>query len=154
MAPKTRNPRNNGSYARVRRVAADNASLLLDRSSRSMSPSKLPWFSALSLVEDHRRWNPEVPSAGYRPTLRTVHGAPAVVDVPKTDPTRHRLGRGFSVDLAIPRILTFRNPGRVAVCVKRGRRREVMFAKKFAGRGKRIYTRPKRTWSSGISCIG
>lgn len=45
---------------------------------------------------------------------------------------------------------SFLNPSAVLPCIQRSIRREVMFAKKHAGKGYRV--KHRRTWSSGIPC--
>lgn len=47
-------------------------------------------------------------------------------------------------------VRVFKNPGSVIPCIQRSVRREVMFAKKFAGKGYKV--RHRRSWSTGVPC--
>lgn len=129
---------------------------------RSIATLRVPVFQPLPLfpvsplgrlsdVEDRRLFHFEGPN---RPallddgTLARVH----VVDRPKNrnrvKPRAFRFGpKIYSQTKAI---VAFEEPERVAVCVRRKARREVLFAKKRAGRGG--MRKPRRTWLSKISC--
>lgn len=76
---------------------------------------------------DTRRYSP---AGAFAP--RTIHGTIATL----------RLGSGL-----LPR---FHLPTQVIPCIRRKVRREVMFARKSAGRGYRV--KHRRTWSSGVPC--
>lgn len=143
-----------GSYVSAGRVATANArrsllGLSLSRRALALATArKSPtWLRApLIAVEDHRRWTPEQ----YFPTLRTTSGAPARTVVASTH--ARRTSRASSWRL--PAVVAFRAPASVLTCVRRSRRRETLFAMRRVGAGKSIYTKPRRNWSSSISCRG
>lgn len=105
----------------------------------------------LSEVEDRRSFHfegPNRPALMDDGTMARVH----VVDRPKNrnrvKPRAFRFGpKIYSQTKAV---VAFQEPERVAVCVRRKARREVLFAKKRAGRGG--MRKPRRTWLSKISC--
>lgn len=115
-------------------------------------------------LEDRRFWHPE---ADYRPALvspgkrarvvetfspsvpvvsseswaRAVPGKPSPSSRPRGGPTFGRPPRAQ---------FQFVNPDRVAVCVRRERRREVMFAKKLTRKG--AGGAKRRNWWSDVKC--
>lgn len=96
----------------------------------------------LSEVEDSRRWTPEAsPGLEYTPSRR-LDGSPA----------RFKAGAATKVAVFSPTpVVAFSTPSRVVVCVRRKRRREVLFARGVGG-GR---VRPgRRSGTSGISCKG
>jgi len=108
-------------------------------------------LSRLSEAEDRRLFHFEGPN---RPALLD-DGTPARTHVVDRQKNRNRVKpRAFRFGPKIysqtKAILTFQQPERVAVCVRRKARREVLFAKKKAGRGGMRL--PRRTWLSKISC--
>lgn len=88
-------------------------------------------------LEDRRQYHPE---DYYRPA-RSVTSEDRNVNV-KTP------AKKFSP--ALPFGLQFAVPDRVAVCVRRKQRREVLFAKGRGGGGRR--KRPHKNWHSKVSC--
>lgn len=108
-------------------------------------------LSRLSEVEDRRLFHFEGPN---RPallddgTLARTH----LVDRPKNrnrvKPKAFRFGPKFYSQTKA--LVAFEEPQRVAVCIRRKARREVLFAKKRAGKGG--MRKPRRTWLSKISC--
>lgn len=102
-------------------------------------------------VEDRRVFHFDGPN---RPALLD-DGRPSKVrlrDRPKNrnrvKPQAYRFGpKVYSQTKAI---LAFAEPDRTVVCIRRQTRKEVLFAKKRAGRGG--MRRPKRSWLSKISC--
>lgn len=111
-------------------------SLLVPRPALSVS-----WLSPTletDVFEDRREWHPE---GVNRPAL----GAPraATRPVAKQRPA-------FSVPSQTKGIIAFAEPNRVAVCVRRKVRKQVMHAlNKAGGKGHR---RPRRNAQSSISC--
>lgn len=116
---------------------------------RPLSPSRLAPLSRvrvtpvdLRIFEDRRtlpapfRFAP--PAALRRPAVR-------VFDKPKRFKTTPRLRA-----LHTPGTLSFAAPDKVLVCVRRRRRKEVLFAKNKAG--KRGQRKPRRNYWSSISC--
>lgn len=100
-----------------------------------------PLRVSLSQVEDRRAFHP---LSSWRPA-RLLSGHPAPPVVPKSAPP----GRSFRGRFPFHG-LRFAVPERVVICVRRHERREVMFAKKRAG--KRGQRKPRRNWYSAISC--
>lgn len=98
--------------------------------------------SPLTEVEDHRLWNPDrVPSARSTKTWRNH---------PQLAP-RRRLS-GSTQPLKQIQALTFHAPKYVAICVRRGRRREVLHALKKIGKGAGTKKRPHRNYWSNVRC--
>lgn len=87
-----------------------------------------------STFEDRRQWHPE---RAARPALSSPRSAARLV------------ARGHVRDQT-KAIVAFAAPDRVAVCVRRRRRREVLFARGVGGR--RGLRSPRRSFYSGISC--
>lgn len=94
---------------------------------------------SLSLIEDLRQWHPE---QSTRP-IRTFSGQPARLKV-FSGPTRS------GTRPLVPYSITFRNPQKTVVCVRRTQRKQVLHALGVAGR-KGLKPR-RRIWSSAISC--
>lgn len=108
-------------------------------------------LSRLSDIEDRRLFHFE---GADRPALLD-DGTPARVHVVDRRKNRNRVKPkafrfGPKIYSQTKAIVAFQEPERVAVCVRRKARREVLFAKKRAGRGG--MRSPKRTWLSKISC--
>lgn len=110
-------------------------------------------------ITDRRLFYP-VPPPALRPTYRApalINGSPARVVAP---PLQKRATRRSLTSqqpfkphkpLRIPAgRLLFDQPEKVAVCVQRGVRKEVLHAKRIAGR--KNLAKPKRGPSSSISC--
>lgn len=123
---------------------------LFTPSSSIARPIGLPRLSSrpvnLTLFEDRRSFHPAGPS---RPAFSLPRSA-AVVRVPSPPRTR------TSVDGAKARTpklyqLQFAVPAKVALCVRRKRRKEVLHAKGIAGSKKRMRS-PRRNYWSSISC--
>lgn len=111
-------------------------------------PSGLPRvFSVrpvnLALFEDRRFFHPLGPA---RPAFAFPKSAARVV-VPRT---RSRSAVDGAKARTLPHQLTFAAPDRVLICVRRKRRKEVLFAKRKAG--KRGQRKPRRNYWSAISC--
>lgn len=150
--------RNNTSISRTRRAAsASSNGTLVGRSTSyygRVSPSSYSnvrdLFRTVSLypVEDARRWNPTAPRP-YR-SLKTIYGSPvrSMVGQPRKARTNVR-SSPFSL---LPHVVAFEGPSKVVTCIRRQRRREVLFAKNQAGRSGLKH--PTRNWASSISCKG
>lgn len=114
-------------------------------------PPSRPRMS-LQPVEDRRVHHPE---GANRPAL-TTGGRPAPVTVVNRPRKKKRANRaqinrfGPEVVSQTKGVLTFAAPDQTVVCIRRGRRKEVLFAKGKAGRRR---MRPgRRTWLSKIGC--
>ena len=130
---------NNFSTAN-RRLPLSTPSLV--KSTRFVQPSLFP---DLTETEDRRRWHPlgaTAPAAGRsRPRHRLKIPSPVPFTIGQA--TRHKVSNA---------ITAFSVPSDVAICVRRKRRKEVMFATKKAGKvGQR---RPRRSEYSSVSCRG
>lgn len=100
------------------------------------APKITPLSTYLSSIEDHRNFHPA-------PALRsplTRFATPARIQSPSTQKTK-----------TIPRGVQFVDFSQVIVCEKRKQRKEVLFAKKKAGRGG---NKKSRRWTrlSNINC--
>lgn len=93
-------------------------------------------FSALTEFEDRRRFHPE---DFYQPA-RELGG---------TNSPSPQVKKSFKVQL--PFGLEFAAPQRTLVCVRRKQRKEVLFAKRQTGRGKKRRA-PRRNWQSQMGC--
>lgn len=99
----------------------------------------------LALFEDRRSFHPAGP---YRPAFSLPRSAARVVG--STGITRSALN-GAKARTLSPHTLTFQAPDRVVLCVRRKRRKEVLFAKGVGGSKKR-QRKPRRNYWSSISC--
>lgn len=97
-------------------------------------PLRRPFLDLLA-VADARRFDPTHRRPGFQ--LKTISGTPARATVPS---------RSF-----LTPTIAFRAPDRVVVCVRRQRRREVLFAKRRLGAGARL-RKPRWKYDSYISC--
>jgi len=113
-----------------------------------------PAMPALPLVEDRRRFNPEQRNQ----PAKTVSGrlAPIILsDRPRQPKTK--LGKlakalyGPEVHSQTKAAVTFAVPSSTIVCLRRQRRKEVLFAAQKTGSGSRAKKR-NRSWLSKISC--
>lgn len=115
---------------------------------RPLSPPPVGLQSLLE-IEDRRTFHPE---GDNRPVVRRT-GAKAqktLRDRLSRSP-RQRVRFGPRVRSQTNAVLGFVRPEGVVTCVRRHRRKEVLFAKKKAGRGGR--QRPRRlTWRSQVGC--
>lgn len=100
-----------------------------------------PRLTALQALEDRRRWHPE---RAFRPALSFREKRPRIVarDVRRSNQW---------TDRTLPSRLHFALPKSVAICIRRKERREVIFAKRKAGKGSRARRR-LRNWFSNIIC--
>ena len=95
--------------------------------------------STLRAIEDRRTWHPE---GEFRParSFNKARHALVVKKSPASSSGRFRL----------PTRVMFDAPKKVLICVRRQRRKEVIFAKGKAGGGRR--RSPTRNWYSDVSC--
>lgn len=146
-----------GRRTRNRRDASRIASAPQDRSWADPEPLALPTLpfqpairSPLTSVEDRRMWHPD-PS----PVARSSRRSRVPVHLPQAKRRSGPLSRSPKFLLATARShyltsgLTFRAPQYVAVCVRRKRRREVLFARGKGGGGKRP---GRRNFFSNVRC--
>lgn len=127
------------------------------RRSPLVEPSRYRFLDNLELMEDRRLFDPDPFSVP-----RSTFGRTTVVDrnVNLGRPVRSRsLGTVMLSPrvkaVMVPKVLksdrqAFKAPARVVVCVRRQQRKEVMFAKKKAGRGGQ--RRPRFNWWSRVTC--
>lgn len=134
---------------RRRRVARSNSnpglptsnSLLYHNPSRQFTDPK----NYLRLVEDRRTWNPSGKARSARGFKKSHHTL--IVD-PNVNTNENR---SFKPDLySVPALLAFEDSKSTLVCVRRKIRKEVMFAKKKAG--KKGQRRPRWNYYSKIKC--
>lgn len=140
------------------RVTSDNANRrlrfasddLLDRLVSSIRPRSV----GFTPIEDRRTWHPE---GSWRPA-RSFNQSRHRLVVGTVGPQRNvngsasrRLSTRFSFQ-SPPAAVAFGRPDSVLVCVRRKMRREVMHALQKTGRGRGRQKRPRRNWTSGISC--
>lgn len=92
--------------------------------------------AALTAIEDRRTFNPAGPRRSARSFNRAHHAL-------KVKPVRG--------SRRLPTKVMFDAPKKVLVCVRRQRRKEVIFAKGKAGRGHARLS-PRRNWYSDVSC--
>lgn len=135
-------------YARARDNPATLRALPRDLK-KSRTRSQVPAVfdtEPVSLPTDLRAYNPE--KRFSRPPLR-FSGRPArvIVSTPSA-PLVPPKSRGIALSSG----LTFALPKRVALCVQRKNRKEVLHAKKIAG--KNGLKAPRRSANSSISCEG
>lgn len=132
-------------------IASDPASLDLPEpiKARVPQPFRDP-VAGLLAVEDRRTWHPEAhrpPVSSRRWNARVVWGAPAS---PARRPRFARRGVSTATRRATPPSSSYRFrfkfPRSVMVCVRRHRRREVLFAKRRTRGGSRA-----RRWTSHSS---
>lgn len=103
---------------------------------------------SLQEVEDRRLFHP----LGMFAPPKTVGGSPAGIVVRNKPPTPRQRASSFhnKVRSQTKATLTFAEPSRTVMCIRRKERREVLFAK--GGAGSRRMRPPKRTPWSDISC--
>lgn len=103
----------------------------------------------LSEIEDLRRFHPEkTDDSSY--VTKTNYGRPA-----RILPLDTRTVRGSGVKLYEPsaqKVFSFEHPQRVPVCVRRRHRKEVLFAKKKTGSGRKKQRPPRWTKLSKVRC--
>lgn len=112
---------------------------------RSLARGLLPWTSRpvnLSLFQDLRTWHPEGPA---RPAFAKPRSAARIVVSRGRQDRARRMGESPHPGLS------FAAPDKVVLCVRRKRRKQVLFAKKKTGKGSRAKKRRRNYWSS-ISC--
>lgn len=110
-------------------------------------------YSSLYLrqVEDRRRFHPEgfyAPAATIGPRWSRSLVVSSLQKRPVQSSTRSSMRSWLPG--ALPSRLRFKSPERVAVCVRRSIRREVLHAFKKTGRGGQ--RKPRFSWHSQISC--
>lgn len=96
--------------------------------------------SVLSDISDRRTFHP---LGDVRPAKGFSKGASRVVLSPNVN-------RSSKNVRARPDVFRFNSPGSVAVCVRRQKRREVIFALRKSGKGAR--SRRRRNYFSDVSC--
>lgn len=121
--------------------------------SRTLPEIKARVREPLQQVEDRRTFHPD---GKNRPAL-TKTGRPATVIAanrprPKAKSKAQVNRFGPTVHSQTKGVITFEAPKETVVCIRRHRRKEVLFAKKRTGKGGRRNRNPVRTWLSKISC--
>lgn len=114
-------------------------------------PARLP---SLSLHEDLRLWHPDpdrgAVQIGGRWAKVVVHSRP-VVARSRALSAWGLVDKGLPVGLQVPVGLRFESPFRVITCLRRKIRRQVIFARRKAGKGV-TRRKPRRTWRSQVVC--
>lgn len=104
----------------------------------------------LEAVEDARQWHPDpghgALTIGGRFARVVVHKRPIVARANTLFSPR-----SYPVGFQVPVGLRFESPLKVVTCLRRKVRRNIMFAKRKAGFGKK-QRMPRRTWRSNVSC--
>lgn len=114
----------------------------ISRPSRLISPDLSPMPD---LFDDRRQWHPDSP---YQAPMSLLGPLPAVVIEAPARPGRRPRGSASGSPYRYP---VFSTPSKVAVCVRRKDRREVLFAKKRTGKGSRSFRR-RRNYQSDVRC--
>lgn len=112
----------------------------------AVTPYRFGFDLPLLEVEDRRLFSPPgaaAPPLDY-PSARTVSGSLA-----RLRSSTKRPARPGRVDTFSP-VIRFDTPGRVNICIRRAKRKQVLFAKNFYGKSK--MRRPKRNAYTSISC--
>lgn len=117
----------------------------------SVSIARRPLSSlSLSMFEDRRAWEPDPERGaltfGGKYARVIVHSRPVVARANTLFSSR-----AYPVGLQVPVGVRFESPFKVITCVRRKVRRQIMFAKKKAGYGKK-QRMPRRNWRSNVSC--
>lgn len=100
--------------------------------------------SPVTLVEDRRFYNP---LGSYAPARSLNRRSRLVIVSPNVNKSRP------VSSFRVPSAIGFDVPSRVAVCVRRKQRKEVLHALKFTGKGSGG-GKHRRTYWSGVSCSG
>lgn len=104
----------------------------------------------LEEVEDGRLWHPDPDrgalTVGGRYARLVVHKRPLVARANTLFSPR-----SYPVGFQVPVGFRFESPFKVVTCLRRKVRRQIMFAKRKAGFGKKRRM-PRRTWRSDVSC--
>lgn len=108
---------------------------------RQSAPPSFLGSSPILNLSDRRLYHPE---GFFRPAIAQPKVAARIIG----GPGKSQAGRKLH-SLSHEK-LTFAVPDKVAICVRRKRRKEVMFAKNKAGKSGQ--KRPKRNYWSSISC--
>lgn len=141
-----------------REVTTPNLAAPVRKARRAIATGHFVTLNAtLREAQDRRNWHPAAPL--HRP-LKTVSGTPSyrlVVAKPK-----RKSGRSLALSRAadtrraaadsLPHRIAFDAPKEVLLCVRRQRRKEVIFATRKAGAGKAKQRRPRRNQYSEVSC--
>lgn len=96
-------------------------------------------YSLLPSIEDRRLYSPE-----RAPRARGLSKLASQVALAPAKPVR---SKGHYV----PDVFRFNMPNKVAICVRRQKRREVLFALKRTGKGSRVRKRRRNDYSD-VSC--
>lgn len=104
---------------------------------RARNPVRSKANRHLRLVEDRRQWHPDGPR---RAATGFNRWAPRIIAP----------GWAAVAGAAVTAKLAFAGSSAVPICIRRKTRREVIFAKRKAGR--RGQRRPRRSWFSKIHC--
>lgn len=123
----------------------------ISKFARPVAPIRLPRLSrvprvALTLYEDRRTFHPD---GRLRRTIALPQSGSRIV-LKDAKHVSQQSGRSYYRPLSTKAVLAFAAPQRVAVCVRRHRRREVLFAKRRTGKG--AYARKHLTDLSKVSC--
>lgn len=101
------------------------------------------WSQNLRLVEDRRSYHPEALTQ-MRPVRMINSQRPRLIPVAFSSPK-------YKFNNLVPTAIGFKIPNKVAICVRRKQRKEILHALKKTGRGKRT-SRGRRSQWSDIHC--
>lgn len=123
----------------------------ISKFARPVAPIRLPRLSrvprvSLTLYEDRRTFHPD---GRLRRPFSLPNSASRIVLKDKRNVVQQS-GRSYFRPLGTKAVLAFAAPSRVATCVRRHRRREVLFARRRTGKG--AHARKHFTDLSKISC--
>lgn len=133
---------------RRREVSTPTPSLTV-RLSPSARPLVAPSPSRTILqdIEDRRTFHP----LGNARPARFSTGGPSHLTT-KDRPAHDRFAGIRKFNSGTKAAVVFAAPDNVAICVRRKSRREVLFAKRRAGKGGARRRAPRRNWFSAIKC--
>lgn len=142
--------------AKSRSSTRDNTTHIASRNTPK-SPYNLTWVDPAALEDinyDRRRWRPDEstrPPSFKNNAVRVVDTIIKIKNIPRRlHGKRNRFNPFYQARSAIRTRLGFSVSRRLEMCIRRSARKEVMHAKKHAGKaGQR---RPSRNFWSAISC--
>lgn len=113
----------------------------------ALSPLMEAPLPDLTEISDRRLWHPDPPA---RPSMM-LDGRPSTrLVLEDRTPTPRQRAAGYRQFSQTKAVLAFSDPDNTIVCVRRKSRREVLFAKRYRGRGR---GRPRRMqWFSKVRC--
>jgi len=102
-------------------------------------------LSPLQAIEDRRQYHPEGPARPARSWSSARHRLVVT-------PQRRESVLADTYTPTVPVGVSFEAPRRVAICVRRKQRREVLHALMKTGRGSRHHRKPRKSYYSEVNC--